>query len=409
MRGDKDTSLITNELVGITEGEVMLEGFSHVSHRPFPPAPGLRPRRLSIPGFWSPQFRFLVCSCADPETTEPGSCLSRRPLATAGASPVRWRGRSPRPFPHQLRRHRQMIRDLDRPGARGADLPAVVGEDVVDLLLPARKGRTDRLRGELRGVFVAEGLHLRRIRMRVEVAGEDVGIAAGADLSRETVQLLRTDRRVEPAPRRQVRDEEADRGPIDADRRLEERPRLSDARQRMRLGLHDLAAGEDRVAVAAAPLLITRREIAVQAGARLQLGELIAKARLPGLPMHFLQGYDVRMEALDRAGDLPHMIAVDQLIVARDVVGHDDERPALRRKTDALRKADGHAVLVPRQEAQVRIDRPWTALAGTDGVDGQETIEKDQQEDGEHAEDQFSLREHHGVQRVTNSPWAKAA
>ena len=56
--------------------------------------------------------------------------------------------------------------------------------------------------------------------------------------------------------------------------------------------------------------------------------------------MHLLQGHDVRVEALDRLGDVPRMIAIGQLIVARDVVGHHDERPALRRKAGPLRKGD---------------------------------------------------------------------
>src|ERR1044071_1276630 len=102
------------------------------------------------------------------------------------------------------------------------------------------------------------------MRPGVEVAGEDVGMPAGAARAREAAQLFRTDLRVETAPARQVRGVEADRGPVDADRRLEERPRLSDARQRMHLGLHELPAGEDRVAVAAAPLHVARGEGAVE-------------------------------------------------------------------------------------------------------------------------------------------------
>src|SRR5688572_27779059 len=159
--------------------------------------------------------------------------------------------------------------------------------------------------------------------------------------------------------------------------------------------LHDLATGEDRVAISATPLDVTRSEVAVEAGARLQLRELIAKAHLPRSAMHFLQGHDVRAEAPDRLGDLPHVIAVDQLIVARDVVGHHDERPALRWKASPLRKADERAVLVTRQQAKARVDRPWTALAGTDGIDGEHAVEEHQKEDGEHAEDEPSLRERH--------------
>src|SRR5215210_5949552 len=201
------------------------------------------------------------------------------------------------PLPHQLCRDRQVVRGLDRPGARGADLPAVVGEDVIDLLVPERKRRTDLPRCELRGVLAAERLHLRRIRTRVEITGEDVRMATRADLPREALQLFRADLRVETAPARQVRGVEADRGPIDADRRLEERPRLADAWQRMHLRLHDLAAGEDCVAVSAPPPDVARGEVTVEAGARLELRELIAKARLPRLAMHFLQGHDVRVEA----------------------------------------------------------------------------------------------------------------
>src|SRR5215203_283766 len=303
--------------------------------------------------------------------------------------------RSQLPLPHQLCRHRQVVRGFDRPGARGADLPAVVGEDVIDLLVPVRKRRTDRLRGELRDVLAAELPHLRRIRTRVEIAGEDIRVAAGADLPREAAQLFRPDLRVETPPRREVRGVDVDHGPIDADRRLEERPRLADAWQRMHLRLHDLAAGEDRVAISAPPPDVARGEVTVEAGARLELRELIAKARLPGLSMHFLQGHDVRVEAPDRLGDVPHMIAVDQLVVARDVVGHHDQRPARRRQAGPLRKADELAVLLARQQAKTRVGRPRKALAGTDGIDGEDAVDEDQKENGEHAEDQPSLRGHH--------------
>src|SRR4051812_774456 len=167
----------------------------------------------------------------------------------------------------------------------------------------------------------------------------------------------------------------------------------------MHLRLHDLAAGEDRVAEFATPPDVARGEVAVETGARLQLRELIAKARLPRLAMHFLQGHDVRVEALDRLGDVPHMIAVDQLIVARDVVGHHDERPALGRKTGPLRKADERAVLVARQQAQARVDRPWPALAGTDGEDEEDPVENGHEEEGERAEDQSSLGGRHQYPR----------
>lgn len=85
----------------------------------------------------------------------------------------------------------------------------------------------------------------------------------------------------------------------------------------MHLGLHDQAAGEDRVAISSVPPDIAGGEVAVEPDARLQLCELVAKARLPPLAVHFLQGYEVRMEAPDRLGDVPHVIAVDQLLVAR--------------------------------------------------------------------------------------------
>src|SRR5262245_35124282 len=114
-------------------------------------------------------------------------------------------------------------------------MPAGAGEDVVDLLGPERKRRTDRLRGGLGDVHAAERFHLRRLGTGVEVAGEDVGMGAGADLLREAAQLLRTALRVETAPAREVRGVEADRGPVDADRGFEKRPRLPDARQRMHL------------------------------------------------------------------------------------------------------------------------------------------------------------------------------
>src|SRR5687767_5215819 len=92
--------------------------------------------------------------------------------------------------------------------------------------------------------------------------------------------------------------------------------------------------------------------------------------------MHLLQGHDVRLDAPDRLGDVPHMIAVDQLVVAGDVPGHHDERSALR--------------LVAHLQPKARVDRTRTAIAGTDGIDGEDAVEEDQKGNGEHAEDQPS-------------------
>src|SRR5690349_20302995 len=111
-----------------------------------------------------------------------------------------------------------MVRGFNRPGPRGADTPAVIGEDVVDLLFPKRKRRPDSLGGELRDVLAAEGLHLRRVRARVEIAGEEVGVTAGLGLPGEAAQLFGADLRIEAAPGCQVRGVEGDRGAFDADR-----------------------------------------------------------------------------------------------------------------------------------------------------------------------------------------------
>src|ERR687896_729440 len=164
----------------------------------------------------------------------------------------------------------------------------------------------------------------------------------------------------------------------------------------MRLRLHDLAAGEDGVAEFAAPLDEARGEGTPETGERLQLRDLIAKARLPRLAMHFLQSHNVRAEPLDHISDTSQMVNVGQLIVACDVVRHDDERPALRREAAPRRKADERAVLVAGLNAKARVNRPWITLAGTDGVDGKGAVEEDQEREGEDAEDQPSLRDHHG-------------
>ena len=56
-------------------------------------------------------------------------------------------------------------------------------------------------------------------------------------------------------------------------------------------------------------------------------------------------------------------VGVEQLVVALDVVGHDDERPLLRRKADSLREGDQPPRLVAREDAHRGIDRLRSALA----------------------------------------------
>src|SRR5437762_10208983 len=102
--------------------------------------------------------------------------------------------------------------------------------------------------------------------------------------------------------------------------------------------------------------------------------------------MHFLQADDVRLHAVDRVGDFLNVIAVDELIVSGDVVSHDDERPLLRRKSDALWKTDELSLLAARGDARRRIDRLRRAFAAANGVDGENAIEKKEREDREDSE-----------------------
>src|ERR1043165_5252251 len=109
-------------------------------------------------------------------------------------------------MPQQLRGAGVVV---GRPGlddARGAHLPAVVGPDVVDALFHQRVGDADLRAADLRGVDSAEALYLRGIGRRVEVADDEVRVAARADVPRHALELLVAALAVELSPRREVRD-----------------------------------------------------------------------------------------------------------------------------------------------------------------------------------------------------------
>src|SRR5438045_6184584 len=103
-------------------------------------------------------------------------------------------------LPHELRDCRPVIRRSGGDRARAAHCPSEVGEDVVDAAIHPRMRRTDLFSAKLRGVEFHECFDLARVRSGVEIAGENVGIAARAHVSRETDELLGATLRVEFSP-----------------------------------------------------------------------------------------------------------------------------------------------------------------------------------------------------------------
>src|SRR5438874_2343093 len=131
-------------------------------------------------------------------------------------------------LPHELRDCRPVIRRSGSDRARAAHFPAVVGEDVIDAAIHPRMRRTDLFAAKLRGVEFHECFDLVRVRSGVEIARENVRIAARAHMPREADELLGATFRVEFSPRREMRDIETDRRLIDANDTLDHRSRLAD-------------------------------------------------------------------------------------------------------------------------------------------------------------------------------------
>src|SRR5207248_11351557 len=73
---------------------------------------------------------------------------------------------------------------------------------------------------------------------------------------------------------------------------------------------------------------------------------------------------------------------------------HHDQRPRLRRISDALRKADDLTAIVASQKAKVRIDGLRFALAAADRIDGEHAISEPQQQDETENDDGASKRRH---------------
>ena len=184
-----------------------------------------------------------------------------------------------------------------------------------------------------------------------------------------------------------MRHVDVERGAVDPDDRLDHAARLANARQRMNDRGDDLAAREDGVAEVAAETAVAASVVAVHPRQPPDLFVLVAKSHLPRVVVDFLQPDDVRLELSDRRGDLRGVIGVVQLVMAFDVVGHDDERPLLPRKADPIGKRDKPSRLVARQDADLGIDRLRPALARTDGVDREDTVKNEEQDDRKDPED----------------------
>src|SRR6266550_7743066 len=181
---------------------------------------------------------------------------------------------------------------------------------------------------------------------------------------------------------------------IDAHHRLDETARFAHTRQRMNSRRKDVAARQQRIAKSAACLAKTRTEEEIHSGELLQLERLIVKSRLPCLAMHLLQTDDVGTLLTDGFRNLADVIAVVDLIVAGDVVRHHDQRPRLRRISDALRKADDLTVLIASEKAEVRIDRLRFTFADAHCVDGEHAVGKPQQQNEAENDDGTSERRH---------------
>src|SRR5260370_17912139 len=119
-------------------------------------------------------------------------CISRS--ATASAS-----------IPEQRGHDGIVVRRAGFQNAGRSNLPTVVGKDVVDALFENWDRDADVFAADLRRVELTKLADLVALRRRIEIAEEQIGIAAGANVFRDAGQLLIAARRFQTAPRGPIR------------------------------------------------------------------------------------------------------------------------------------------------------------------------------------------------------------